>query len=142
MQIIDCFQDYPSKERTLNVAQRMLQKIAESLMVKASPPLSIRADSDADVIASLDDIMHCELYVTFKDCFPLPFRFLSVVLQCKFHHKFHMPYKQHYLHNLLTFSASLHSHSCTLWLFQEGLRKLEDEGVKDIKDASGNVSTR
>jgi len=73
MQIIDCFQDYPSKERTLNGAQRMLQKIAESLMVKASPPLSIRPDSDADVMASLDDIMHCELYVTFKDFFSPPF---------------------------------------------------------------------
>lgn len=52
-------EDYPSKERMLIGAQRMLKKIAESLMVKATPPLSIHPNADADVMASLDDIMHC-----------------------------------------------------------------------------------
>ncbi|KAG0605584.1 hypothetical protein M758_9G070700 [Ceratodon purpureus] len=50
---------YPNHEGSLTGASRMIGKIVETLMVKATPPLSIRPDSNADVMTGLDNIMHC-----------------------------------------------------------------------------------
>lgn len=53
-------QDYPLHEGTQIGASRMIFKIVQSLIVKATPPLSISLESNADVMTVLDDIMHCE----------------------------------------------------------------------------------
>lgn len=55
-----CFQEYPNEEKRLIGASRKLLKIAQSLMVKAIPPLSIRPDSNRDIMTGLDNIMHYE----------------------------------------------------------------------------------
>ena len=58
--IIACSQEYPNEEKRLIGASRKLLRIAQSLMVKAIPPLSIRPDSNKDIMTGLDNIMHYE----------------------------------------------------------------------------------